>query len=200
MRSHSGDKQVFGATAIALVILLVGTSMVQSYRLNSRLQSDSAESLAESSFELEKEDLKQRAIELGNPSSPEVTSIQWKRLRSRMENLGATTETVEGVLAKVAASKEWTIEYASSYQKQLWPLAVNSGYVKAKKVWIIHLAYWIPYLPTSGWCATGDDDPFRQLAHRTYVLDNEAPYRCWVRPFNFQFLEKDEQKQYIEDK
>ncbi len=72
--------------------------------------------------------------------------------------------------------------------------------MKDNKVWVVHLAWWKPYLPeSSGWCGTGDDDPFRQMAYLTYVVDDKSPHNCWLTPFAFETRSSDRVKGCIKD-
>jgi hypothetical protein len=200
MRRNKDAKKVLGATALALGILLVGSALAQQHRSSSPLKSDSAVRLAQASFEDEKVQLRAQAQQLGSFTSTELVASQWKLLRSRMRGLGATPKTADDVLARVATSKHSIQGQVFLDQDQLWPLAVNSGYVKDNKVWVVHLAWWKPYLPeNSGWCGTGDDDPFRQMAYLTYVVEDKFLHRCWVTPFHFELTRPEKQQECIKD-
>ena len=201
MLKNRHDKKVISATALSLGLFLLAASALSLWlRAPKRIESDSASSLVQMSFQNEEiGQLKRQAQHLGSYVSTEAMAAQCQRLSSQMQKQGATAETANAVLEKAASWENFFKGGRRNVDDVLWPLTVKAALVNNQEAWVVLSGRWYPEKPSrTGLCGTVS--PYEQLAHRICVVENKAPYRCWVTSFHYEFSTPQERKNYILDK
>jgi len=193
-----GIRVIFATGAALCLIFVVSWFTAKRNEINSLLRADSALDLANLSLERERGNLEKETKQLGANISSEAVDLRWDALRSQLQGAGASSAEATGVLQGVARAKFPTVKASYSHPPHMWPTLVKEGWVKDKKVWVVHLSYWAPPIAV---CGNTSPEEIRglSLAYRIYVISANAPYQCWIPPLLLQSLPKAEHGAYISD-
>ena len=191
--------KVLSATAVALCLLFAVIRLTRGQsETGGPLRADSALDLAQLSLDKERGYLEKETKQLGSNISTEEINLRWELLKSQIKQTGMSSEEATGILSGVAKAKCPTLKASYSHPPRMWPVCAKVGWVKDKKVQIVHLTYWAP--PTLV-CGNSSQEEIRgmSLAYRVYVISANAPYQCWIPPLLLQSLPQEEHSAYISD-